>query len=469
MTTSPRRDGSELLDRIVPLWRETLPSTVPRVYFDRFIARNRDELIRRFDALAGTPHVRPRAGREAVKALDRRLGFMPKRVRVGNISYHSATWVAHEEEIEIMFQSDRTEKGEATMILHAAPRVDDELDIRGTLQNEDGETVCSFDWEVIPHRELILLRETLLARWFHVTTTPERRMAPSMLEALAVLRAEEDASNGPEQTHPWTGVHDLTRDALIARGLADVLVTPGRPPHYQTTPAGRQRLAETNTLVTHHLDLAAIAREEARMGAKLRAGRDQEEGAFTESLQRGMAHEASHGRTGWNARSTVFKNLDTDPHFYDKRPPASGPRFTPAIVYPLKFSNQSLANLFSKLGGSNMPARLHVGGYDFDRTSVTIDEIGFVLVVYRTAARDNPRTVTLANGIETKPFIPGPLVVFLTPKGTEAIFSIELQRHDGHQVVSSNWVKGSIESILGLTSAEVMDLVGLEKPKTQHA
>ncbi len=270
-------------------------------------------------------------------------------------------------------------------------------------------------------------------------------MAPSMLEALAVLRAEE-YSTGPEQTHPWTGVHDLTRDALIARGLADEIVNLGGPPHYRTTPAGRQRLAETNTSVRPQPDLAAIAREEALMGAQLRAGRDREEGAFTESLQRGMAHEASQGR-----------------------PPASGRRFTPAIVYPLKFSNQSLAQLFSKLSGSNMPARLHVGGYDFDRASVTIDEIGFVLVVYRTAARDNPRTVTLANGIETKPFIPGPLVVFLTPKGTEAIFSIELQRHDGHQVVSSNWVKGSIESILGLTSAEVMDLVGLEKPKAQHA
>ncbi len=63
--------------------------------------------------------------------------------------------------------------------------------------------------------------------------------------------------------------------------------------------------------------------------------------------------------------------------------------------------------------------------------------------------------------------MPGGLAVYLTPKGTDIIFSIELKRDDGHQVVSSNWVKGSMESIARLTSAEVAELIGLERP-AQH-
>jgi hypothetical protein len=419
LTTSPKRDsaGRELFDRIVPAWRDALPSSVPRAYFDSFVVRNRDALLRRFDALAGQPTVRPGAGREAVKALAKRLVLMPQAVRLGSAQYHSPDWMAHEDELEIRFQGERSEDGVLTMTLHAAPREGDELDLRGVLTHEDGRIVASFDWEVLHRRELIMLRETSLARWFSVTTTPERTMAPSLLEALAVLRAEEDSS--PGTPHPWEGVSDLNRDALIARGLAAVVEDEGGPPRYKTTPAGRQRLAQTNTYITPRGDPEAIAREEAHMGRRLRAGRDREEG---------------------------------------------GKRFTPAIVYPLRFSPQSLAHLSQRLGGANMPARLQVAGYDFDRASVTIDETGFVLVTYRTAARDNPRPVRLANGIETKPFVPGPLVVFITPKGTEAVFSIELQRHDGHQVVSSNWVKGSVEDIVTLTSAEVAELVGLERP-----
>ena len=63
--------------------------------------------------------------------------------------------------------------------------------------------------------------------------------------------------------------------------------------------------------------------------------------------------------------------------------------------------------------------------------------------------------------------MPGGLAVYLTPKGTDIVFSIELKRDDGHQVVSSNWVKGSMESIARLTSIEVADLIGLERP-AQH-
>lgn len=429
--TSPKHDGRELLDRIVPAWRDALPSTVPRAYFDSFVVRNRDALVRRFEALAVSSAARPRAGREAVKALSRRLTLMPQGVRVGSVRFHTPIWMAGEDELEITFQAEASEDGPSTMTLHAAPRDGDDIDLRGALMTEDDHIVASFDWEVMHRRELIFLKETSLARWFGVTTTPERTMARSLLRALAVLRAEEDSSGAPDAGCAWQGVQELNRDALIARGLAVELVDDkGGPPRYRTTPPGRQRLAETNTYVAPRPDLEAIALEEERMGHALRAERDREEAAFTG--------------------------------------PVSSKRFAPAVVYPLKFTPQTLTDLFKRLGETHMPARFQVAGYDFDRVSSTLDETGFVLVTYRTTARDNPRPVKLANGIETKAFVPGPLAVFLTPSGTEAIFSIELQRHDGHQVVSSNWVKGSVESIISLTSADVADLVGLARPSTAH-
>lgn len=467
MSSSPKPDGRgrDLFDRIVPAWREALPSTVPRDYFDRFVVRNRDALLRRFDTFAQTV-ARPRESNEVVAALARRLGFMPKSVRVGDTSYHSATWTTDDAEIEITFQGDHSEDGMAKMILHAAPRDAEELDLRGVLLNVTGEPIAHFDGVLIPHRELILLRETMLARWFGVTTTPEPRMPPSMLQALAALRAEEYAANDKYMTHPWQGVHDLIKDALIARGLAVSLVASEGPPRYQTTPEGRRRLAETNTHARPPVDWDEVAEEEARMGRALRAERDREEGPFTESLQRGMAFEKTQGLTGWDARSRVFQNLEIDPQYYDKPQPASARRFAPAMVYPLRFSQESLSDLYKKISESDLASRFQVAGYTFDRANLTIDETGFVLLVYQTAARENPRPVKLASGIETKPFVPGGLVVYLTPKGPDIVFSIELKRDDGHQVVSSNWVKGSLESIARLTSAEVADLIGLERPGT---
>lgn len=53
MTDGPKHSpGSALLDQLVPLWRDTLPATVSRAYFDGFVARHRDQLVDRLDALA---------------------------------------------------------------------------------------------------------------------------------------------------------------------------------------------------------------------------------------------------------------------------------------------------------------------------------------------------------------------------------------------------------------------------------
>ena len=131
------------------------------------------------------------------------------------------------------------------MTLIAAPRQGDEIDLKGELRGDDDQLVAHFDWTVMDRRELVMLKETVLARWFNVETTPERKLPPSMRKALAVLRAEEDAAAGPGEMHPWQGIHDSTKDALIARGLAIVLEnTKGGFPHYRTTPAGRALLAQ---------------------------------------------------------------------------------------------------------------------------------------------------------------------------------------------------------------------------------
>ena len=43
--------GAEFLEVILPQWRASLPSSVPRSYFDRFVARKRAELEAKFGAL----------------------------------------------------------------------------------------------------------------------------------------------------------------------------------------------------------------------------------------------------------------------------------------------------------------------------------------------------------------------------------------------------------------------------------
>jgi len=189
---------------------------------------------------------RPRAGQQAAKALVRRLNLMPQGVRVGAVRYHSPSIDARDGEVEIQFRGDETAEGRwPTMTLHAAPRSGDEIDLRGELNGPDGQLVASFGWEIVDRRALVLLKETSLAGWFGVETTPERKLPPSMRKALAALRAEEDAAAPGEMVY-WNDVHDSTRDALIARGLAVALENKkGGFPHFRTTSAGRVLLAQT--------------------------------------------------------------------------------------------------------------------------------------------------------------------------------------------------------------------------------
>jgi hypothetical protein len=181
---------------------------------------------------------RPQAGAEAVKQLARRLdALLTGSVRIGGHRHDSPVGEVVGDHVEVAFHSD----GPQRLTLDVAPRQEREVDLRGALTGEDGATVARFDWTVIQLSELIAMKETSFARWFGMPVVPERKLPPNMRQALALLRAEEDAQ--PWEPHSWPGVHDATKDALIARGLVIVLESKhGGFPHYKTTPAGRAAL-----------------------------------------------------------------------------------------------------------------------------------------------------------------------------------------------------------------------------------
>lgn len=184
---------------------------------------------------ATAEEARPHGGAEALKQLARRLrALLTGSVRIGGYRYHSPLGEIVADHVEVAFNSD----GPQRLTLYVAPRQEREVDLRGELTSEDGDTVARFDWTAIQLSELIAMKETSFARWFGMPVLPERKLPPNMRKALAILRAEEDAQ--PWEPHSWPGVHDATKDALIARGLVVVLESKhGGFPHYKTTPAGR--------------------------------------------------------------------------------------------------------------------------------------------------------------------------------------------------------------------------------------
>lgn len=458
-----RSEGAKLLDSVVPAWREALPPTISRTYFDGFLARNREALIPRFEALAAHQLPRPRAGQAAVKALVRRLNLMPQGVRVGSVRYHWPDIVSEGDELEITFRGDAPPGGGVpAMVLRAGPRHGDELDLRGELRDGDGLVVASFGWIVVNRRDLVILHETSLSRWFGVTTTPERKLAPSMLNALAMLRAEEDGR--PDEMHPWDGVHATTKDALIARGLAIVLPNKlGGDAHFKTTAAGRARLAETSTYIAPP-PRASPDPEEVRMGALLRAGYAKEEAQWADALERGIAFEASQGANPREANRIAVDNLAKDIHFYDGKPAA----FRRTTVYPLKFSHEGLSELFAKLNETTLASSLFIAGQAYARTSMSIDEGGSVIITYRPASKPNPQPINLPNGARSVAFIPGDLIFTLTNKAKQVAFSIELRNHEGREIAASDWWQAEFASVVGIRGEKVEQLLGMVETETRH-
>jgi hypothetical protein len=189
--------------------------------------------------------VRPRAGKDSVKTLIRRLNLMPGSVRIGDKRYHTPSVTSDDAgtQAEIRYQGE----GSGYLYLYAAPRQGEEIDLRGELLEAD-EVVKQFAWTIMNRRDLVMLKETDLARWFEATTTPEDRLPPSMLHRLAALRVEEES--GSEKVL-WSEVSEMNRDPLLARGLAASEQDPsGGPPTFKTTPLGR-RILETNAPRIH--------------------------------------------------------------------------------------------------------------------------------------------------------------------------------------------------------------------------
>ncbi|MDC0721729.1 SNF2-related protein [Nannocystis bainbridge] len=190
---------------------------------------------------ATTEETRPRAGQAAAKQLARRLRALLSGVKIGRFRYHTPHSEASGDEVEIDFVGESPDA--PILTLRAAPRQGSEIDLRGELADEDGELVASFGWIAIELRDLIAMKETSFAHWFGMPVVAEPRLSPVMREALAALRAEEEAK--PYDMYFWPGVHDATRDSLIARGLVEALENKkGGAPHFRTTAAGRAKLTE---------------------------------------------------------------------------------------------------------------------------------------------------------------------------------------------------------------------------------
>jgi hypothetical protein len=270
---------------------------------------------------------RPRAGAEAAKTVARRLQkLLTGSIRIDRYRYSSADSEAIGDQVVVRFQSSDGPQ----LVLYVAPRQEREVDLRGELIDENGGVVRRFDWTVIELADLIALSEVSFAQWFGVPVEPEQKLSVIMMEALAALHAEEDAR--PWEPHSWPGVHDSTKDALVARGLVVALDGKGGGfPRYKTTSAGRAILLK-RTAPPSPPRAAQEAAEEAHMGAALRAARDDEEAAWAEALRRGIAFEVAKNGLGHDAaRKAAIRNLAADLNHYDLHrddgptPTAAGP------------------------------------------------------------------------------------------------------------------------------------------------
>ncbi len=240
MTNDAKQDspGSALLEQIVPVWRDALPPSVSRAYFDAFIARNRAQLVQRFDDLtrrrdASTdipaPTKRPRGGTRAVKIIDRSLVFLPLSFLIDGRRYHTPYRTLETDEIVIELQASTIE-GEAAaprLILHVAPRDTGRLaplDLRGELHDAGGDVVARFEWQSMPRAEVLSLSDDALARLFGLEAAAPAH-TPRELERDA---EDAEAQRSQDRAHitrallprRWAAELDLL-DAMLAGGAVD--------------------------------------------------------------------------------------------------------------------------------------------------------------------------------------------------------------------------------------------------------
>ena len=233
MTTDPNHDspGSALLDRLVPAWRDALPASVSRAYFDAFIARNRTQLIERFDALArrDAPVLakRPRGGARAVQILDRTLVFLPLSFLLDGRRYHTPYRTLESDEIVIELQADLIE-GETVaprLVLHVAPRDTGRLaplDLRGELKDASGDVVARFDWKSMPRAEVLSLSDDALARLFGLEAAAQVPREAAIDTEDAEAQRHQDRAHITRALLPrrWAAELDLL-DTMLAGGAVD--------------------------------------------------------------------------------------------------------------------------------------------------------------------------------------------------------------------------------------------------------
>jgi hypothetical protein len=217
MPTVHETPGSQLLARLVPPWRDALPPHVSRVYFDGFVARNRDRLIHRLNAMLAqrgdaTHAARPRAGAQAVRILDRRLSLMPLSFSLAGRRYHTPYRTIEAEEIVIELQASMRDGEDMPprLLLHVAPRDTGRLaplDLRGELQDARGDVVARFDWHSIPRADFMSLSDDALARLLGLDAAPATTDAPPETETEIEAPAEDDAA----QAHHDRAHIDRTR------------------------------------------------------------------------------------------------------------------------------------------------------------------------------------------------------------------------------------------------------------------
>ncbi len=236
MTTGPNHGspGSALLEQLVPAWRDALPASVSRAYFDAFIARNWAQLVERFDALARrgaapVPAKRPRGGPRAVQILDRKLVFLPLSFLIDGRRYHTPYRTLETDEIVLELQADLIE-GETVaprLILHVAPRDTGRLaplDLRGELQDASGDVVARFDWQSMPRADVLSLSDDTLARLFGLEAAAPAH-TPRELERDA---EDTEAQRRQDRAHivrallprRWAAELDLL-DTIRAEGAVD--------------------------------------------------------------------------------------------------------------------------------------------------------------------------------------------------------------------------------------------------------
>jgi len=205
-----------LLEQLVPAWRDALPPSVSRAYFDGFVARHRAQLAQRLDALAarGEAAKRPRGGARAVQILDRTLVFLPLSFLLAGRRYHTPYRTLEADEILIELQASvlEGEDNPPRLILHVAPRDTGRLaplDLRGELQDASGDEVARFDWQSIPRADFLSLSDDALARLFGLEPAPH---APAEAE-----RASDDPEAQRQQDRGR-----ITRALLPQRWAAEL-------------------------------------------------------------------------------------------------------------------------------------------------------------------------------------------------------------------------------------------------------